>query len=118
MKKAIVLLTALLSLSAFAETPYDKFTVIDEDMLSAKHFTLESKITWIFTKNVNWMCELQAKKFKTKPFNVGNKTMDGCAFWDKDSEGKDVCTIVTNIKTDYWTLGHEVRHCFHGGFHK
>jgi hypothetical protein len=117
MKKVIILLTAFLSFSALAETPYDKFIVANEQTMSAKHFTLESKISWIFTTNVNKTCEQQAKKFKTKPFNVGSKIMDGCSFWDKDSEGNHVCTIVTHNKTDLWTLGHEVRHCFHGGFH-
>ena len=117
MKKAIVILATLLSLSALAETPYDKFNVVDETTMNAKHFTLKSNIEWVFTKDVNRLCEYEAKKRGTKPFNVGKKIMDGCAFWNKDEQGKDVCTIITNIKTDYWTLGHEVRHCFHGGFH-
>jgi hypothetical protein len=117
MKKALVLAT-LLSTAAFAETPYDKFNVIDDATMNAKHFTLESKISWVFTENVNQLCESQAKKHGTKPFNVGNKKMDGCSFWYKDKEGADMCVIITNVKTDYWTLGHEVRHCFHGGFHK
>ena len=118
MKKAFALLATFLVMSAHAETPYDKFIVADEATMNAKHFTLETKISWIFTKDVNRMCEYQAKKFGAKPFNVGKKIMDGCAFWIKDSEGKDICTIITNNETDYWTLGHEVRHCFHGAFHK
>ena len=110
-------LWAVAGTTKIAETPYDKFNVNDEATMNAKHFTLKSTIEWVFTKEVNALCEWEAKRRGAKPFNVGRKIMDGCAFWNKDEQGKDVCTIITNIKTDYWTLGHEVRHCFHGRFH-
>lgn len=38
----------------------------------------------------------------------------GCALWDV---AKNTCTIVTPNPTTHVVLGHELRHCFEGGFH-
>lgn len=37
-----------------------------------------------------------------------------CAFWNTR---RKECTIVTPVETGYNYLGHELRHCFEGGFH-
>jgi hypothetical protein len=37
-----------------------------------------------------------------------------CAFWNTR---RKECTIVTPQETGYNYLGHELRHCFEGGFH-
>jgi hypothetical protein len=37
-----------------------------------------------------------------------------CAFWNTR---RKECTIVTPEETGYNYLGHELRHCFEGGFH-
>jgi hypothetical protein len=37
----------------------------------------------------------------------------GCATYDQVS-----CTVYTGTDTNHQLLGHEVRHCFHGNFHK
>jgi hypothetical protein len=44
-------------------------------------------------------------------------TVDACSFWDKGLFG-DSCTIISEIKTSMAILGHEMRHCFQGSFHK
>ena len=104
MKQALVLL--LFVSNVWAETPYDKF--------SAEHNRTESStITWRTAVNVKAACDAENFKRGFREFQTGNKKMDGCSFWDK----KDTCIVITATDTDYWTVGHEIRHCFQGKFH-
>jgi hypothetical protein len=47
------------------------------------------------------------------PVTPTSKPM-ACAFWNTR---RKECTIVTPLETGYNYLGHELRHCFEGGFH-
>jgi len=106
MKKALVLL--LFVSNAWAvETPYDKFS-------NENNVTNSTTITWRTVDNVKAACDAENARRGFGPFQTGNKNMDACSFWDK----KDTCIIITAKNTDYWTVGHEMRHCFQGKFHK
>jgi hypothetical protein len=105
-----VVLAALLASSVIAtaaETPYDKFTGKD-------NFTNSTQVKWIQVPNVLATCD---KESKSRGFPGYNYAIDGCSFWDTNSEGH-TCLIITPFSTDFWTLGHELRHCFQGSYHK
>lgn len=66
-------------------------------------------ITWRYTNNVQKDCEAESQKRKLGGFGYA---VDACSFWDKNT-----CTIITARQTTMHILGHELRHCFQGGFH-
>ena len=47
------------------------------------------------------------------PVSANSRPM-ACAFWNVR---RNECTVVTPELTGYNYLGHEIRHCFDGGFH-
>jgi len=109
MKKALVLL--LFVSNAWAvETPYDKFS-------NDQNFTNTTTITWRTVENVKAACDAENARRGFKPFEIGNKNMDACSFRDK-ADNKNNCIVITAKKTNYWDIGHEVRHCFQGKFHE
>jgi hypothetical protein len=90
-----------------AESPYDKFS-------AKNNFTDKTSVKWIQVDNINVGCNIESRKRGLPEYN---KPIDGCSFWDKTLFG-NTCLIVTPKHVDYWTFGHELRHCFQGGFHK
>lgn len=59
--------------------------------------------------------ELQNKCYSITGSKVSfNRSILGCAEYKKDR----TCTIYTQENTNHQILGHEVRHCFQGNFHK
>ena len=108
MKKALVLL--LFISNAWAETPYDQFT-------NEKNFTDNTTITWRTVNNVKEECDAENVQRGFKPFEIGKRVMDACSFRDKVDK-QNTCLIITAKTTNYWNIGHEVRHCFQGKFHE
>ena len=109
MKKAVVLLLlATTNVFAYYEDPHQSF-----DMTS--NMTNNTTITFIQTNNVQATCTAESKKRGRAgfPFSV-----EACSFWDRSLTGPDSCTIVTSTKANFHTIGHEVRHCIQGNFHK
>ena len=105
-----VFFAALLATSfiaSAAETPYDKFS-------GTANFTDNTHVKWIQVPNVLATCD---KESKARGFPGYNFAIDGCSFWDTTLQG-NTCLIITPITTDFWTLGHEMRHCFQGSYHK
>ena len=103
MKRALVIL-ALASGLAFAESPTDRFPM-------SKNFTNKTTITVRAVDNVQAVCEVESKRRGLGGFGYG---VDACSFWDRATTQ---CTIIVPNNVDYWTLGHEMRHCLQGGFH-
>jgi len=101
-----VLLTCSLSVVA-DESPYDKFS-------AKNNFTNGTKVTWIQVDNILKSCNAENVRRRLPQYNV---PIDGCSFWDKSLFG-NTCVIFTPKNTDYWTMGHELRHCFQGQFHE
>lgn len=71
----------------------------------------ESTIKWQRVDNVVEACEKESHR---RGFNgFGGVKMTACSFYIQDQ-----CTIITSNTPTMHTLGHEVRHCFQGKWHK
>lgn len=71
-------------------------------------------VTLITTKNVQATCNLESKK---RGFGGFLEAVEACSFWDSSSFNNK-CTVVLPEVTNFHTIGHEVRHCFQGNWHK
>jgi hypothetical protein len=70
-------------------------------------------ITWLVVENPNRACHELAAKYQS-PF-ASDLEVVACAVF---VEGDKTCTIITGEFTSLATVGHEVRHCFEGLWHK
>jgi len=93
---------------AYHEDPHQQF-----DMTS--NMTNNVTISFIQTKNVQATCDLESRKRGGKGFGM---SVEACSFWDRTMSGPDSCVIVTSTTANFHTIGHEVRHCIQGNFHK
>ena len=93
----------------------------NEKFSADSNLVTSSTISWILADNVFEACDSESKIRGNGGFpklDKGTK-MDGCSFWSNPSVNKtNVCTIITAKNTDQDTVGHEVRHCFQGNFHR
>lgn len=106
MKK--IVLAMFFTSSVFAsESPYDKFS-------NDKNFTNKTSVEWITVPDIQATCDADNLKRTGKRFGF---SVEACSHWDKSIFG-NTCVIYTERKVSYWTLGHELRHCFQGFFHK
>lgn len=69
---------------------------------------------------INWEVREDVAQFCTQAKSIGRQqsymaTPMACAIWDIL---KAECTIVTGPVTSHVALGHELRHCFEGHFHR
>lgn len=107
MKKLLIAaIVTTFATNVVAESPYDKFG-------SEKNITKKTTVEWYAVSNLQEVCESEGKQYNGH--NYGYK-VDGCSHWHRSVFG-DSCVIYTHLKTDFWTLGHELRHCFQGNFH-
>jgi hypothetical protein len=92
----------------------------NEKFSTKSNFVRSSEITWIQVDDVFDSCDRESKKRGNVGFPAldKGKKMDACSFWDPAVNRTNVCTIITGKNTDQDTVGHEVRHCFQGNFHK
>ena len=93
-------------IASAAESPYDKFS-------GKANFTNSTSVKWIQVANVLDTCNTESKRRGFPEYKIA---IDGCSFWDTNFLGHS-CIIITPLTTDFWTLGHELRHCFQGRFH-
>lgn len=106
MKKALVVLLAVVSLTATAKEDWSN----PEAKFDAKNLMTEkTTITWQRVDNVQASCETESKKRRLGGFGY---TVYACSFWEGNT-----CTIITSKKPTLHDLGHETRHCFQGAFH-
>ena len=107
MKKAILALGILISVNAFAyyEDPHEQF-----DM--TRNQSNQIKISFIQTRNVQGVCSAESVKRGKGAFGY---SIEACSFWNGSFTE---CTIVTALRANFHTLGHELRHCLQGNFHK
>ena len=105
------------------------FLIISGCAQASERFSTEdnrvssSKVTWIQVDSVNVYeaCDLESKRRGNGGFQKLGKgqKMDGCSFWSPaGSDKSNTCFIITSKNTDHDTIGHEIRHCFQGSFHK
>lgn len=98
----------LISINSNAESPYDLFS-------TKKNFTDSSTIKWEQTSNVQKACDKQRTDAGFPPYGY---SVDACSLWKTNILGQDVCYIITAKNVSMWTMGHELRHCFQGEYHK
>lgn len=90
-----------------SENPHENFSI-------AKLNSEKIEITFITTKNVRAVCDAESKKRGHGGFSY---TVEACSFFSSSSYN-NTCTIVLPIVTNFHTIGHEVRHCMQGNYHK
>ena len=106
--KYLPIVLLLISTNAVAdESPYDKFT-------ADNNFTTDTSVVWTQAKDINKACNAESKRLGNNGFPY---KLDACSFRTKDKYGKHTCHIMTSTTMDYWTLGHELRHCFQTDWH-
>lgn len=88
------------------ETPYDMFSLENSQAKTAM-------ITIKVVKNIEETCRKLGSK---RAHQLTSKYVEACSTWSL-SGSQSTCTIFTAKEIDFWILGHEVRHCFQGGFH-
>ena len=72
--------------------------------------TNQTIVTWKRVDNVIDECNTE---FERLGFAKILYRVQACSFWTKTS-----CTIITSKTTTQHSLGHELRHCFQGNWHK
>lgn len=70
------------------------------------------KVRWEVRENVAEVCGRAAKLSTTQAWMTPPLA---CAMWNVASK---VCVIITGKKVSHVELGHELRHCFEGNFHR
>jgi hypothetical protein len=66
----------------------------------------EKSIRWVVVKNVSEICQ------NKMPALAGQRIL-ACSEYNNHS-----CTIYTGLITDMAIVGHEIRHCFEGQWHR
>jgi hypothetical protein len=109
--KYLLVALALFVSNAFAgntlEDPHERFMV---SRVNSNNIA----VTFISTQNIQATCDAESRKrgYGGFPYSV-----EACSFWDA-SKTNNKCTIVVGQTTNYHTIGHEMRHCLQGNFHK
>lgn len=103
----IITLYILLTNIVIAEDPNALFG-------TSKNITNMTTVSWRQVKDVQKACNDESLKRGLGGFDF---PVEACSFWGKRLM-LDVCLIITEKKTSMATLGHEIRHCFQGAFHK
>ena len=93
--------------AAIGEAEYQAFT----PMRSDARLMNQVKLTWEVRSDVGDYC-LQAQNSKG---NLNPVKPLACAMWVAAS---NECKVVTGPNPNHVVLGHEVRHCFEGHFHR
>lgn len=107
--KYIVLALLVVASNAFGynEDPHEVFNV---QRVNSNNIA----VTFISTDNIQKTCDAESRKRGFPGFNIA---VEACSFWDS-SPINNKCTIVVGQTTNYHTIGHEMRHCLQGNFHK
>lgn len=72
----------------------------------------EVKVRWEVHANVSEFCGRAARMSGTQAFFTPPVA---CAMWNVSTRE---CVIITGPQTTHMALGHELRHCFEGNFHR
>jgi hypothetical protein len=103
-----------ITLLSFALTPIKLTAAESTSFNTSNRLTTTSTIEWQTVEHVNDVCQQHSKQLGYAGFGY---RVDGCAFWKEHLFGHQ-CIIYTAKKTTLEILGHEIRHCFMGAFHK
>ena len=105
-----------LNLSACLSTTTQKIAVqefLPFNVMPAHHRIMNQvRISWEVREDVAHFCGFASRMGREQSYMTPPL---GCAFWDIL---KAECTIVTGPVTSHVALGHELRHCFEGHYHR
>ena len=106
MKKALLAL-AIVSTNVFAyyEDPHQQF-----DM--TRNIVDDFKIIFKQSNNVTAACDAESRK---RGLGGIGYAVDACSFWNSSHSE---CVVITPKTANFHTIGHEVRHCLQGNWHK
>ena len=111
MKKLAIFALLFISTSVFAYgTTEDPHQIFNISKVSSNEIT----VTIIASDNVQKTCDTESKK---RGYGGFKHSVEACSFWSGRSFG-NTCTIVLPKNTNFHTVGHEMRHCMQGEFHK
>lgn len=107
--KSLAILIALFASSALAytEDPHQTFNL-------ANNTTNQIAVTIVPAKNVQAACEAESRRRGYGGFKI---SIEACSFWDS-SKTNNRCMIIVPVWANYHTIGHEMRHCMQGDYHK
>ena len=107
MKKALAVLMMVLATNAFAyyEDPHQQFDMTHNE-------SNDTRIKFVQAANVTQACDAESKRrgLGGIPYAV-----DACSFYNG---AKTECMIITPLTANFHTIGHEIRHCLQGHWHK
>jgi len=107
MKKALAIVLAVVSCNtmAYYEDPHQQF-----DM--THNITNNVNVTFRTSANINQTCRTESRARGLGDFTY---SVEACSFWNWNHSE---CTVITSPTANFHTVGHEVRHCLQGNFHK
>lgn len=82
-----------------------------EDAFKPAQVAPKIEVQWVSADNPTAECK---RRFPGTHLDL-RYVIPACSGWDHT---KNTCTIVTGSETSHQILGHELRHCFEGDFHK
>ena len=106
----------ILLMGLFVQTAYSKEVFKDNpySMFSAKdNMEKQTNVIWRPVSDIQKECEKESLKRKLGGFGY---SVTACSIWEKGPRGPQ-CLIITAMKLNMHTLGHEMRHCFQGNYH-
>jgi len=106
--KYMLILSALVVSTTYAHA-------VEKTFSAKKNFTNQTTITWEHFNNVQKACNSVSHK---KGYSGFNDKLEACSFWEPNEDGSNSCLIFTKENVSLNTIGHEVRHCFQGNWHK
>jgi len=108
MKILVILTTMVFATQAIAQ---DASNISSEQLFDfTNRITNSTQVSIETASNVKEACDKKAIFYQIKPAYVNPMA---CSFWTKT-----YCVIIVGEKTNLDTLGHEIRHCFQGHWHK
>jgi hypothetical protein len=114
--RILSLLMLSLCLSACMTSAPQKIAVqefMPFNVMPAHHRIMNQvRISWEVREDVSHFCGFAARMGRDRSYLTPPL---GCAIWDIL---KAECTIVTGPLTSHVALGHELRHCFEGHYHR
>jgi hypothetical protein len=102
--------TLLIALMGVVCNSYGYYEDPHQSFPTSKNTTNKTTVTWESVDDVQAACEKGSHK---RGYGGFNYPVEACSFWNNSS-----CHVITAKRVNFHTLGHEIRHCFQGDFHK
>jgi len=109
MKKLLLILLMVSPLAhSYSEDVEQRFSMTNN---------LSNNIRIVFQQSPN-PAEDCERMNRARGFGGFGYPVQACSFWNYNTGSGDSCLIVTGPDASLHVLGHEIRHCIQGNFHK